>query len=222
VEKSIRQHIINPNPGYRFDTFIHCWNEDLQEDMIKLYEPKKYLFESNVLYHEEIEKKLQLSGHPMSSFGEVSVSLSIKKGCELVESYCEENNFEYDLILFLRPDYLYWKDMLLENYDVSKVYGTGYGLADGESHYVMNYQKMKYFKHLYGDISSSNPPDVHWFMMRYVNSFMGGCHKDEFYTGVDHESVRKLRYNIENRTLSPEELYKYDLTLDEIYSYNAD
>lgn len=222
VEKSIKKHIIDPNPKYKFDTFIHCWNEDLEKDLVKLYNPKKYLFESNTLYYEEIESKLQFSGHSMSSFGEVSVSLSIQKGCELIESYCEENNFEYDLILFLRPDYLYWKDMILDTYDENKIYGTQYGPADGESHYVMNYHHMKIFKNLYDNISNSYPPDVHWFIMRYINSFVGECHKDSFYTGVDHESVRKLKYNIENETLSSDDLYKYDLTVEEINSYNAD
>jgi hypothetical protein len=222
VEKSIRYHIIDPNLEYVFDTFIHCWNEDLQEDLVELYKPKKYLFESNIPYHEEIEKKLELSGHSMLSFGGVSVSLSIKKGCQLVESYCEENNVKYDLVLFLRPDYLYWKDMILDLYDEDKVYGTQYGPSDGQSHYVMNYESMKNFKYLYDNISTSIPPEDHLFIMRYIEKYIGNFHKDNFYTGVDHESVRKLRYQIENGCLPSECLYKYSLTMEEIYSYTAD
>ncbi|NBV29820.1 hypothetical protein EBS02_12560 [bacterium] len=222
VEKSIRHHIINYNPDYKFDTFIHCWNEDLQESLVELYKPKKYLFESNTPYREEIERKLFLCGHTASSFGEVSVSLSIKKGIELVESYCEETGNEYDLVIFLRPDYLYWDNMNLKDYDEDKVYGTQYGPSDGESHYVMNFENMKKFKNLYDSINYINPPLVHKFIAKYIVSFAANCYKDKFYTGVDHESVRKLRYNIENETLKEEDLYKYGLTLSEIYSYNAD
>ena len=222
VEKSIKQHIIDTNPEYKFDTFMHCWNEDLEKELIELYKPKKYLFENNSLYEKEIENKIKLSGSDLDTFGEISVSISIKKGCELLESYCEETNTKYNFIISLRPDYLYWKDMFLDLYDEDKIYGTQYGNADGQSHYVMNYENMKKFKNLYDNISNSNPPDSHWFMMRYINSFMGELHKDSFYTGVDHESVRKLRYQIENGCLPSECLYKYGLTMEEIYSYYAD
>jgi hypothetical protein len=46
--------------------------------------------------------------------------------------------------------------------------------------------------------------------------------QDDFTTGVDHESVRKLRYNIENGTLEENALTQYGLSKDEIYTYNAD
>ena len=85
VEKSLKKHILETNPEYECDFFIHCWNVDLEDKLVDLYKPKKYLFEDNSLYTEDIQNKLDNSGcNQASGFVEISVSLSIKKGCELI------------------------------------------------------------------------------------------------------------------------------------------
>ncbi len=224
VEKSFKKHILENNPEYEFDFFIHCWNTDLEKKLVDLYNPKKYLFEDNSIYKNDIQTKVNQSKYELpSAFGEVSVSLSIKKGCELVESYVQETGIEYDRVIIGRPDYLYWKNMDLDSYQFDIVYGSQYGQLDGESHYVMNYDNMCKFKNLYDTISTALPPRVHFFMREYVTNILNiKFSTDAFTTGVDHESVRKLRYNIENGTFVLDDLDKYGLTKTEIYSYNAD
>ena len=60
-------------------------------------------------------------------------------------------------------------------------------------------------------------------MRQYLAGILGlPFTSDYFTTGVDHESVRKLRYNIENGTLDENILTRYGLSKDEIYRYNAD
>jgi hypothetical protein len=86
----------------------------------------------------------------------------------------------------------------------------------------MNYENMKNFKYLYDNISTSIPPEDHLFIMKYIEKYIGNFHKDNFYTGVDHESVRKLIYNIENETITQNIMEKYGLTKEEISSYTAD
>lgn len=222
VKDSIYRHIIDSNPNYEFDFFIHCWNEDLKDSLVELYQPKKYLFESNTPYVEEINKKLNASNRDQKCFGEVSVALSIAKGCELVEEYGEK----YNKIISARPDYLYWRDMNLDEYDNDKVYGTqlvqNHTNLDGESHYVMSYENIHLLKSLYSSIGPSNPPDCHIFVKRHIISAFGSLYTDKFYTGRDHESVRKLKYNINDGTLRKEQLPGYGLTLEEIFSYNPD
>ena len=224
VEKSFKKHILENNPEYECDFFIHCWNVDLEDKLVDLYKPKKYLFEDNSLYTEDIQNKLDQSGCTQASgFGEISVSLSIKKGCELIESYVEETGTKYDRVMIGRPDYLYWKDMNFESYIFDTIYGSQYGQLDGESHYIMNYDNMTKFKNLYDTISTSLQPNVHVFMRSYVMNILNlRFSQDDFTTGVDHESVRKLRYNIENGTLDENLLTQYGLSKDEIYTYNAD
>ena len=87
----------------------------------------------------------------------------------------------------------------------------------------MNYDNMTKFKNLYDTISTSLQPNVHVFMRSYVMNILNlRFSQDDFTTGVDHESVRKLRYNIENGTLDENLLTQYGLSKDEIYTYNAD
>jgi hypothetical protein len=47
---SIKKHIIDSNPEYDFDVFIHCWELVLEKDMVELYKPKLYKFEDNLLW----------------------------------------------------------------------------------------------------------------------------------------------------------------------------
>jgi len=225
VQKSIKRHILDRNPQYECDFFIHCWNGDIQDELIDLYKPKKYLFEDNKIYWDEIRRKIDSCGGVTNEapFGEVSVSLSIKKGCELLQLYCYENNAHYDLVFMIRPDYLYWKDMNFDYYNPDIVYGTQYGQLDGQSHYIMNYNNMCKFKNLYENLSSYCPPNSHIYMRHYLAGICGLPFKSDYFaTGVDHESVRKLRYNLENGTLDASILDRYGLTEEEIYSYYAD
>ena len=103
---SIKKHIIDPNINrYDFDIFVHCWSYDLENEIIKLYQPKKYLFEDNKVYNDEITKLCKNE----NDFGGISQALTIKKSIELKEEYEKINNFQYDIVIIYRYDIFYGK-----------------------------------------------------------------------------------------------------------------
>jgi hypothetical protein len=56
---SIVRHILQPNEkNYSFDFFCHCWNEELQTEILQLYNPVSSLFENNNVYKDEIKAKV--------------------------------------------------------------------------------------------------------------------------------------------------------------------
>lgn len=110
---SICKHIIKFNSSnYEFDVFCQCWNTDMQENIINLYKPIKYIFEDNRIYNKEICDKCINDEY----FGGISQSLAIKKVLELKEEYEIETNKQYDLIIIHRYDILLWKNMDLNKY----------------------------------------------------------------------------------------------------------
>ena len=56
---SIVRHILQPNQNeFSFDFFCHCWNEDLQSEILQMYNPVRYRFETNSKYKDEISAKV--------------------------------------------------------------------------------------------------------------------------------------------------------------------
>ena len=93
---TIQQRIIDANSdNCDIDTFCHCWNVDLEDELTELYKPKKKLFENNNLYHDEILRHTQSPGE----FGYVSHALSVKKSIILKEEYEKEHNIQYDYVI---------------------------------------------------------------------------------------------------------------------------
>jgi hypothetical protein len=66
VHSAIQRHIIQANPSCHFDFFLHCWNTDLKDDLVNLYQPVDFLFEDNNLYRDEIMSKCN---HPSEFAG---------------------------------------------------------------------------------------------------------------------------------------------------------
>jgi hypothetical protein len=197
---SIKKFIIEPNVGYEFDVFCHCWNTDLEESLTELYRPRKKLFESNTIYEAELKKRCTDPGE----FSSISKALSVKKCVELMGEHELENNMEYDLVIIYRYDVLLWKEMLLDTY--TKLDGNVYvdaGTSDhnGEMHFVMNSRVSKLFKGLY---DSSVVCRCHrWIKDYVVHSLKLTITNDEILPGVHHEVMRKVNeYSIGRGHLS--------------------
>ena len=81
---SIVRHIIEPNKdSYEIDIFQHCWNTDLESELVGLYKPKAYIFEDNNKYADEISKFCIKE----KDFGGISQALTMKKSIEIKEEY---------------------------------------------------------------------------------------------------------------------------------------
>ncbi len=163
---SIVNHILNTNPSYNFDFFCHCWNTDLQDNLNELYKPKKYLFEDNRKYNQEILSMCKKN----DDFGQVSHALSMKKSIQLKDEYEEENKFKYDIVILYRYDVLLLKDMILDFYkiDNEKIYVNAHKKCNGDFHFVMKNLNSKFFKSLYDEIKNGKEPKIHGCIKQHI------------------------------------------------------
>jgi hypothetical protein len=223
VYNSIVKHIVNANPDVQFDFFIQCWNVDLEEDLVKLYNPKGTLFEDNNIYRDEILLSLQKTNRPIQDFGTTSQLLAISKSIKLLKDYTEVNNCTYNYVICYRPDVLLWKDMDLTTYDHNKIYVNAHPNAVGDFHFVMNLENAYEFSKIYDTTFYNNPVTnsyLHGKIKLYVQLFM---HKelciDGIVPGKDQEVLRKLKKAIIEKGHKMDFFYEYGLTEGEIEMY---
>lgn len=213
VYKSILKHVIQANPEYDVDVFIHCWNEDLQDNIISLYNPVKYLFENNNKYTDEINS---LCSNP-SDFGGISHSLSIRKVLELQEEYSNANKIQYDIVVLFRPDILIWKDMVFSKYDLNYFYVDGHGGYHGDFYFIMSHARASVFKDLYLSVTY-NKHAVHFWIKNYVLNYCKFPMKDDdIQPGKHIEVFRKIReYSLNPGHINYEMLATYDICPEDI------
>lgn len=210
---SIIKHIVQANQNYIFDFFIHCWNPDLQGDIIKLYNPQASLFEDNNLFKDEINQKIT---NPID-FGGVSRSLSIKKSIELLEQHYQ--NSSYDVVIIYRPDVILFKNLNLDNYDTNNIYCNGND--NGDFHFIMSYDNALLFKNLYHSLQQGNHHRYHWWINNFITNFL---HKkliaDDIMPGQHQEVLRKIQSTtVKIYKISINTLLEYGLTETEINQY---
>lgn len=189
VQRSIKKHIIDTNPQYAFDFFIHSWSTDLSEELTALYNPVSCKYERNSLYTEEIDRKV--ANH--CEFSQVSQALAIKKVIELKEVYESTTLISYDCVIIYRPDVLLWKDMDLCTYELDKIYVNAHINKGGDFHFVMSSVNSHYFKHIYDFIDRAQTNLTHRFIRHFVESILEKPYfMDAIVPGIDQEVIRKL------------------------------
>jgi len=186
--QSIFDYIVNKNKNYKIDFFCHSWNEDLNDSLNQIYNPKIIQTEDNNLYVDEIKENNGLG----DKFSLISQALSTKKSIELKEQYEKENNFEYDIVILYRYDVLIWKKIDLEDYNLNdkNIYVNAHPDCGGDFHFIMNNNNSKAFKNLYG---SNILPYPHVWVQKFVKSINKNLLMDEIVPGVDQEVIRKIQ-----------------------------
>lgn len=215
---SILKHIIQVNPEYQFDFYIHCWNEDLQDSLIELYHPKAYCFEFNMKYEQVMKENVKNYPHNYESYPQLSQSLSIQKVIELMEL----SQLIYDKVIIYRTDTLIWKDMILSKYDHDKIYVNAWnGSAQADFHFVMNYQNALFFKGLYDSAWNGNVPRIHIWIKHFINTFLKlHLYEDEIIAGVHQEVVRILFLtSYPKGYITEKQMNEFGLQLSEIQTY---
>ncbi len=150
--------LIHPFHGYRFykeyfierykpDIFIHSWSKEAEEEILKIYEPTKFIIEeqedfSNVKlssynisnnfyilkqdykYKPICETQKDNTFPYLNQLSQRSHSRwkSSKEVLELKRLYEDENNFKYDFVLLTRFDLWFRKMFDLENLDRNMFY----------------------------------------------------------------------------------------------------
>ncbi len=210
------KHIVNSNPNYVFDFFIHSWNEDLETNLVSLYQPKKYQFENNLNYNAEINSKIK----EPTDFAGASKALSMCKSLRLMESYAKEDDIKYDLVIIYRPDIILFKDINLANYDNSKIHVNSFLDGQGDFHFIMNYDYALEFKRLYNSLDQGNAVKTHFWIKNFINKFMNQpLYNDDVIAGEDQEVIRKI-YTRVNANINIDTLLKYGLTEQEHLKYS--
>ena len=185
--KSIFDYIVNENKNYKIDFFCHSWNEDLEDSLVEIYNPKSIQTENNNFYINEIEQNNGIG----DKFSLISQALSTKKSIELKEQYEKENNFEYDIVILYRYDVLIWKKMDLNDYNLNEenIYVNAHPNCGGDFHFLMNNNNSKIFKNLYG---SDILPYPHEWIQKFISSINKNLLMDKIVPGVDQEVIRKI------------------------------
>lgn len=199
--RTIIKHIINANPNYSFDFFCHCWNPELEENILQLYNPKKYLFEDNRKYNDYINSFCEED----NEFTCVSQALSMKKSIELKENYENEKNINYDIVILYRYDILLWKDILLDTYkNNNSIYVNG--ATHSDFHFIMNNNNSNNFKYLIDSIKNGNRCFTHYYIEKYITNYMNiELIADDIIPGHNQEVLRKIKeYSIDKGHLTQE------------------
>ena len=98
------------------DYFIHCWDEIYKDELLKLYNPKSFSFETPL----ENIKKLK-----SKEYGVLSSNYSKKKVVDLKIKYEIDKKIKYDLVILTRFDILIKKKINLKQLDVNKFFVAG-------------------------------------------------------------------------------------------------
>jgi len=200
---SIMKHIIQVNPNYEFDFFIQSWNCDLEEDLIRLYKPKKTLFEDQTQYIDMINK------NKIVRYGYTAQKLSIKKSLEIMLEFSGVNNINYDRVIIYRPDVLLWKDIIISNYNKDFIYVND--SLNEDFHFIMSQENSLLFSKLFEYKLSIK--DFVYKIMKKEKFFRA----DNIKCGIHQEVLRKLKFGSIDRHNIPEEFfYEYGLTSEQI------
>lgn len=207
VKNSIQRHIVDCNKSVQFDFFIHCWSFDLENSLISLYQPKKWKFEDNRQYSNDIRKGISDPNH----FGQLSWVLSMKKVLELVDD-------SYDRIILLRPDVLLWKDMQMDLYDTNSIYVNKWIDERGDFHFVFGQEHKELFENMFTSAIRGNLCfGEGWVKKCILEDGRFNFKSDTIQAGLHEEVLRQLKLtSISVHKIHPDFFLQYGLTSEEI------
>lgn len=127
-----KKNVFNDN----VDIFLHSFDTDNKELLLKEYNPTAFLFEnqqefpSNVKIpnHYKHHNDVMLKSYNMD-LGQIiyCMTYGCKKSVELMEEYEKQHNFTYDLVLLTRIDLLWLKKLDFSLLDKNKFYVPKWG-----------------------------------------------------------------------------------------------
>lgn len=218
VEKGLRKNLIENNPNYEIDYFIHSWNTDLAEDLEKLYAPRSSKYEKNSDYYDELTDLMERC--QAGYFGTASQYLSLRNGIDLLEKYVERTQKNYDLIISWRLDVLLYTPVDLDFYNGNLFYVNGdpNGTKDLDIHFVTGYHNRHLLKEIYQNIDKDCAPEPHNIIVNYFNKINKAdlLTLDNIIYRRDNEMVRALIWCYKDNRITKEQLESYGLTVEDI------
>ena len=116
--KHYKKHIFDKNKN--IDVFIHTWSVDSEEEIKKLYQPKKSTFQKQIIF----DIPDYVKGEHKRKQNHYSRWYSTKKVIELKSLYEKKNNFKYDIIFLTRFDIAWQKNLDFSKYDPQFFYAA--------------------------------------------------------------------------------------------------
>jgi len=113
-----QRHIISKN---NVDVFIHCWDTELEEQVLQLYSPKKHKIEEQIYFDIPSHVKSGDSDNRRAN-NHYSRWYSNKIANDLRAEYEKENNFKYDIVMTTRFDLAFEVDIDFSKYDTEGFY----------------------------------------------------------------------------------------------------
>ena len=177
--KKIKENLINCNPDYEFDIYLHGWidNDNKKNGIIKSFQPKKYILEKQKNFSKNYEKYNNYKGllkktykylsetDPDVNFDDInfrncfqnkfSYAYSISKVSELLSN----SKKKYDLAISLRYDVDILEPIILEkinsdNFYINKAILHNY-LHIGDFIFVSNMDNIIKLKNFYKYLSNN-------------------------------------------------------------------
>jgi hypothetical protein len=223
---SIVKNIINANPDFIFDVFIHSWDVELAQSLIRLYRPISHSFESNEIYSSEIKERVNNCGVILNDitrdtfYRVTSQALAIKKSIQLVEGHVGKTQTTYEKCIICRPDVLYMKKLDLSSYTESdSIYVNGPN-TKGDLHFIMSYDNLIRFKNVYESISPTNLPAPQKCVANFVKNFLQKPYiADNLNMPTDLEVLRKISRKSLIHKLDIQEILDMGITVEQLKSY---
>jgi len=221
------------------DIFIHSWDKDLEEHLVKTFSPVSSFFESQKNFSEEISlfRGVQFHDNTGINQGDLFKTLSFlysrKKSVQLKTQHEKNNNFKYDVVLVSRFDVGYHNNGLNKTshlnfdpaLDMSKIYQaywdqTNAGASD--HWFYSNSDNINYLSTLYDKLPEyldtyskyTNLCNRGWPLSNELNEFSGELFKNQ-------RSKNLCQYvNGENVLINNHSLYKFHLMENNLWENN--
>jgi len=123
-----KKHILDIN---NVDIFIHSWSLESSDQIKKLYNPKKEIFEEQIWWDRDPTRNFRRNNH-------FSKWYSMKKSIELKSDYEKENGFKYDFVMNSRFDIAWQTDVNFSNFEQNSFYAGNWNRR-----YFLNEKEIK-------------------------------------------------------------------------------
>lgn len=157
--KHFKEHLLDVND---IDVFIHSWDEDLQKEIIELYNPVKSKFEKQKVF--SIESPLVDTPRVQNHY---SRWYSSKEVIKLKSDYEKENNFKYDFVALSRQDIAWQTNVNFSEYETDCFY-----VPNWRQHFtgeLMGYPYGAYSRSLQDIFFFGNSDDINQVVVIYDN-----------------------------------------------------
>lgn len=235
VRESLRKNLQECNPDWDFEFFLFCWDLDLEPEFKRLYDLKKFEFESNDKYRAKIwylvmrnlinafafdlaafRKKIKnIKASLAQDFSGISQSFSISKAVALLDVEPSGDKPEYDLVVLVRPDVVLLEQVDLRSYEPGNITCNAYKDRQGDFRWVFGTKFLRHFQGLPDHFRRRGVHQPHSWIRDYFDSMGLPYTMDLIRAGSGEEVLRKTRGNgiafseLEEFGLSESEFNRY-------------